>query len=124
VKPAQKRGARAVEMAEQWKAWKAKNRLSTLPTAPWKSRPNREIPTFPQLRQRGFILDDKESKPQERIDGLWKSGNPKPGFPLSHSPDSLRRKENRQERSVNPKAVYTKLLTPPRWARFHVTPFQ
>jgi hypothetical protein len=37
-----------------------------------------------------------------------------PGFPLSHSPDSLRRKENRiQEKSLNPKGVYTKLLTPP-----------
>src|SRR5271157_2864453 len=56
----------------------------------------------------------KEGKPQRRIDGLRESGNPKPGFPLSLSPDSLRRKENRiQEKSVNPKAVYTKLLTPP-----------
>jgi len=46
--------------------------------------------------------------------GPWKSGNPKPGFPLFHSPDSLRRKENSiQEKSVNPNAVYTKLLTPP-----------
>jgi len=44
---------RAVEMAEWWKAWKSKSRISPLPTAPWKSRKSREIPTFPQLRRRG-----------------------------------------------------------------------
>src|SRR5579872_7626015 len=40
-----------MEMPGRWKAWKTKSRFSTLPTAPWKSRPRREIPTFPQLRQ-------------------------------------------------------------------------
>src|SRR5260370_39759674 len=30
---------------------------------------------------------------QTKNSGLWKSGNPKAGFPLSHSPGSLRRKE-------------------------------
>jgi hypothetical protein len=29
----------------------------------------------------------------EILMGPWKSGNPKAGFPLSHSPESLRRKE-------------------------------
>src|SRR2546427_3048081 len=40
-------------MAERWKAWKSKGRISPLPTAPWKSRKEREIPTFPQLRRLG-----------------------------------------------------------------------
>jgi hypothetical protein len=43
---------RAVEMAERWKAWKSKGRISPLPTVPWKSRKEREIPTFPQLRRK------------------------------------------------------------------------
>ncbi len=43
---------RAVEMAERWKAWKSKGRISPLPTVPWKSRKQREIPTFPQLRRK------------------------------------------------------------------------
>ena len=43
---------RAVEMAERWKAWKSKGRISALPTVPWKSRKQREIPTFPQLRRK------------------------------------------------------------------------
>ena len=43
---------RALEMAERWKAWKSKGRISPLPTVPWKSRKQREIPTFPQLRRK------------------------------------------------------------------------
>jgi hypothetical protein len=43
---------RSVEMAERWKAWKSKGRISPLPTVPWKSRKEREIPTFPQLRRK------------------------------------------------------------------------
>jgi len=43
---------RAVEMAERWKAWKSKGRISPLPTVAWKSRKQREIPTFPQLRRK------------------------------------------------------------------------
>ena len=39
-------------MAERWKAWKSKGRISPLPTVPWKSRKEREIPTFPQLRRK------------------------------------------------------------------------
>ena len=41
-------------MAELWKAGKAKGRLSPPPPAPWKSRPHREIPTFPQRRRNGL----------------------------------------------------------------------
>ena len=53
---------RAVEMAEWWKAWKSKSRISPLPTAPWKSRKSREIPTFPQLRRRdgGKVENQKQ----------------------------------------------------------------
>ena len=43
---------RAVEMAERWKEGKSKGRISPLPTVPWKSRKEREIPTFPQLRRK------------------------------------------------------------------------
>ena len=39
-------------MPEPWKAWKTSLRFSTLPTAPWKTRQQREFPTFPQ-RPRG-----------------------------------------------------------------------
>ena len=39
---------RAVEMPGPWKAWKSKSSFPTLSTAPWKSRKDREIPTFPQ----------------------------------------------------------------------------
>src|SRR5450759_4943139 len=34
---------------------------------------------------------------------LWKSGNPKPGFPLFHSPESLRRKEGAWSTSIRPR---------------------
>jgi len=48
-------------MAERWKAWKSKSRISPLPTAPWKSRKNGEIPTFPQLRRRdGGKVENQE----------------------------------------------------------------
>src|ERR1700693_200478 len=77
-------------MAERWEAGKTKIRFSTLPTAPWKSRKGGEIPTFPQLRR--FVPRTKKTGDRKKC-GLWKSGNPKAGFPLSHSPDSRRRKE-------------------------------
>ena len=57
-----------MEMAGRWKAWKAKGRISTLPTAPWKSRKTGEIPTFPQLRRR------------RRME-KWKTKNRFPTFP-------------------------------------------
>ena len=34
-------------MTGRWKAWKTTNRFPPLPTAPWKSRKDGEIPTFP-----------------------------------------------------------------------------
>jgi hypothetical protein len=35
-------------MPGPWKAWKSKSSFPTLSTAPWKSRKEHEIPTFPQ----------------------------------------------------------------------------
>jgi hypothetical protein len=35
-------------MPGPWKEWKSKSSFPTLSTAPWKSRKQREIPTFPQ----------------------------------------------------------------------------
>src|ERR1035441_4156854 len=72
-----------MEMAERWKARKAKTGLPTLPTAPWKSRRKREIPTFPQFRRR-LIYSVQEAKNQNINWRPWKSGNPKSGFPLYH----------------------------------------
>jgi hypothetical protein len=36
---------------------------------------------------------ERRTPKQEFLSGRWESGNPKTGFPLSHRPDSLRRKE-------------------------------
>jgi len=51
-----------VEVTVRWKAWKSKNRFSTLPTTPWKSRPQREIPTLPQrpLRPAGKLENQQQ----------------------------------------------------------------
>ena len=35
-------------MPVPWKAWKTNPRFPALPTAPWKTRQQREFPTFPQ----------------------------------------------------------------------------
>jgi hypothetical protein len=78
-------------MTGLWKAWKAKGRLPTLSTSPLGISPKAgKIPTFPQLRR--FIHVSYRTASKKRIGqcGPWKSGNPKPGFPLSHRPDSLR----------------------------------
>src|ERR1035438_4319737 len=87
-----------MEMAERWKARKAKTGLPTLPTAPWKSRRKREIPTFPQFRRR-LIYSVQEAKNQNINWRPWKSGNPKSGFPLYHRLKSLRRKEERHQKN-------------------------
>ena len=86
-------------MTERWKAWKTKSRFSTLPSAPWKSRKGGEIPTFPQV-----LLPlplSQQNRGRRKNNGLWKSGNPKAGFPLSHSPEScLRRKEEDHQKTT------------------------
>ena len=96
---------RAVGMAERWKPWKTKKRFPTVSIAPWKSRKQREISTFPQLRRRCACCFPKKLQNKNTfVCGRWKSGNPTAGFPLSHRPDSLRRK------------VKTSLIEPPRRA--------
>ena len=57
----------AVEKTEPWKLWKTKSRFPIAPTAPWKSRQQREIPTFPPRLLR--ILFPKQ-KSQTRGTGL------------------------------------------------------
>jgi hypothetical protein len=59
--------------------------------APWKSRKDGEIPTFPQRRR--FIHSLAKEAEYGSTGVPWKNGNPKPGFPLSHRTDGLRRKE-------------------------------
>jgi len=54
-------------MPGPWKAWKSKSSFPTLSTAPWKSRQQREIPTFPQP---GFAALEK-----------WKTKSGFPTFP-------------------------------------------
>jgi hypothetical protein len=48
--------------------------------------------------------------PTQKNFGLWESGNPKAGFPLSHSPDSLRRKEENSFRKGLPPSRKDQLL--------------
>jgi hypothetical protein len=40
-----------------------------------------------------MVCVSEPNKNKQKNCGRWKSGNPKPGFPLFHHPDSLRRKE-------------------------------
>jgi hypothetical protein len=54
-------------MPGPWKAWKSKGGFPTLSTAPWKSRKQREISTFPQP---GFAALEK-----------WKTKSRFPTFP-------------------------------------------
>ncbi len=57
---------RAVEKAGAWKPAKTKNRFPPSPTLPWKSRPHREIPTFPPRRRRLYIF--KKRRKQTQLD--------------------------------------------------------
>jgi hypothetical protein len=59
----------------------------------------RDSPISTTPATRPYIDETKANR--KKNCGPWESGNPKPGFPLSHSPDSLRRKENSiQEKSA------------------------
>ena len=60
------RNLNAVEKAEPWKLWKTKNRFPIAPTAPWKSRQPREIPSLPPRLLRFRIPKPKKSKPGEQ----------------------------------------------------------
>src|SRR5262249_15662756 len=101
-------------MTELWEMGKANSRLSPFPTAPWKSRQHREIPTFPQLRRRS--CPHLTTKPNEiGIVGPWKSGNPTAGFPLSHRPDSLRQQGKTLYGNVPAKSHFQKLEPLTEW---------
>src|ERR1035438_4030418 len=91
-------------MTGRWKAWQTTNRFPPLPTAPWKSRKDGEIPTFPPpgVAPRESVENQKNGShtpprpgevPQGRRDShipparrrpAGERGKPKSGFP--HSP--------------------------------------
>jgi hypothetical protein len=83
-------------MAERWKAWKSKSRISPLPTVPWKSRKQREIPTFPQLRRKQAMEKWKTKSrfptfPPPRIPFLpERKPGPRAGFALRPAAGALR----------------------------------
>jgi hypothetical protein len=76
-------GVGAVEMTGPWKAWKTGSRFSTLPTAPWKSRQQREIPTFPQPG------DERCWRCQKNKNQDKKGSRPLRGLRSSHFQDHL-----------------------------------
>ncbi len=55
----------AVEKAGAWKPAKTKSRFPPAPTLPWKSRQEREIPTFPPRRLRLVFYPQKKPKTQD-----------------------------------------------------------
>lgn len=61
----------AVEKAGAWKSAKTKSRFPPSPTLPWKSRPLREIPTFPPRR---LLLVAVNEKPRRREPPKPKTG--------------------------------------------------
>src|ERR1022692_3412770 len=63
---ARERPQSAVEKAGAWKPGKTKNRFPPAPTLPWKSRPNREIPTFPPRRRRLLFSQKEKQKPNPK----------------------------------------------------------
>ena len=61
-------------MTGRWKAWKTTNRFPPLPTTPWKSRKDGEIPTFPPpgVAPRGRVENQRavfHSPPRGARDG-------------------------------------------------------
>ena len=73
-------------MAERWKAWKTKIRFPKLPPAPWKSRKNGEIPTFPPLRLFLCVhINTAEAKELWAVE-KWKSKSRIPTFPQPRQP--------------------------------------
>src|ERR1700694_3702726 len=56
----------AVEKAGAWKPAKTKSRFSPAPTLPWKSRTNREIPTFPPRRRRLLFYPKEKQRPKPK----------------------------------------------------------
>src|SRR5450755_1947994 len=63
---ARERPQSAVEKAGAWKPAKTESRFPPAPTLPWKSRPNREIPTFPPRRRRLLSSPKEKQKPKTK----------------------------------------------------------
>jgi hypothetical protein len=70
---------------------------------------------------RAVSIGNRENRETGKKCGPWKSGNPKTGFPLSHRPDSLRRKEPNQLRPNSERAERMRSLMPAR-VSFHAHP--
>src|ERR1700687_1953913 len=91
----------AVEKAARWKPWKTKSRFPTATTVPWKSRPHREIPTFPPR----LLFPPRLTKQQERIliwaVEKWKSKSRIPTFP---PPRKLQAQGRKADRSLTTKS--------------------
>ena len=64
----------AVEKAGAWKPAKTKSRFPPAPTLPWKSRPNREIPTFPPRRLRFLFFLGEKQRPKPKLPKRRPSG--------------------------------------------------
>ena len=56
----------AVEKVGVWKPAKTKSRFPPAPTLPWKSRQEREIPTFPPRRLRLVFYPQKKQRPKPK----------------------------------------------------------
>src|SRR6202521_1550648 len=63
--PAQLRN-RALEKTGAWKPAKTKSRFPPAPTLPWKSRTNREIPTFPPRRLLALSYPRGKQRPKPK----------------------------------------------------------
>src|SRR6476620_4208063 len=75
-----------VEKAGAWKPAKTKSRFPPAPTLPWKSRPNREIPTFPPCRLRLLFCPKGKQRPKPKP----KRRRPKGRIALFHKADRSR----------------------------------
>jgi hypothetical protein len=100
-------GKRTVEMPGLWKEWKAKGRLPTLSTSPLEISPRAgEIShIFTAPAALGYLVRQNNQKRIGKC-GRWKSGNPTPGFPLSHRPDSLRQQGRQAFTQEENRAVF------------------
>src|SRR5580704_8470332 len=71
----------AVEKAGAWKPAKTTSRFPPAPTPPWKSRTNREIPTFPPRRLR--LLQSLQQRPKQKQRPNQKPRRGRPDGPLA-----------------------------------------
>src|SRR4051812_39926497 len=75
-----------VEKAGAWKPRKTKRRFSLAPTPPWKSRQDREIPTFPPRRRRR-LWEPLRPKQKQRPNQKPKRRRPDGRTTLFHKAD-------------------------------------